>query len=150
MPVGLESAVGTAYSFNGDPLIGKRPMRFVPGSVNQSASSGPLVIVSGCALPVSRYCVNMTKGLFWIDLTRQMELVPGSVNHILPSEPNVMPTGRAALSGSLYSTNGWPTTVICPTAARLVSVNHRFKSGGEPDAMPFGSAWRVGVTWSMM
>ena len=59
-----------------------------------------------------------------------------------------MPTGRAAGSGSLYSTNGCPTTVICPTAARLVSVNHRFKFGGEPDAMPFGSDMREGVTCS--
>src|SRR5579863_314373 len=125
-------------------------MRFVPGSVNHRASSGPLVIVAGCALPVSLYCVNVTYGLRRIDWTRQMELVPGSVSHMFPSAPSVMPTGLAAGLGSVYSTNGCPTTVIWPTLPRFVSVNHRFRFGPEPDAMPLGSALREGVTCSMM
>jgi hypothetical protein len=79
-------AVGTGYSMNA-PAVVMRPMMSTRSSVNQSAPSGPAVMLSG--LKVTGYSVNapavVMRPIFW---------ALNSVNHTAPSGPTVIPYGR--------------------------------------------------------
>ena len=139
---GCEPCGVNLYSFSGLPLTGRRPMLLVPGSVNQSAPSGPLVMASGCAFPVRWNCVKHYVRLGRLSCSmRQIEFVPGSVHHMFPSEPSVDRIGRAAGSGRVYSTYGGPVDRNLARRVRgCVSVNQTLSAGPGPDAMPMGPA----------
>ena len=97
-----------------------RPIELLISLVNHNAPSGPVTIVSGCAMPVASYMVAVPPTVI-----RPTEFP--FVNHKAPSGPAVIPVGPTML-GPVYLVTT-PAVVIRPIEREDSLVNHRAPSG---------------------
>src|SRR5262249_22497212 len=122
------------------PAIVIRPILFTPGSVNQSAPSGPAVIPAGLlpGVAVAKAVTPTGGGGNWA-----IWLLPARVTQRLPSGPVTIPVGLLPAARSYCTTVGGLPTGIRPTLSAPFSANQIAPSG--PAVIPAGFAPAVGT-----